>query len=153
MSAPTFASVKQTQLHYRNAVPQYFPVPATPYVGKHIVEFMYDIEAIGGELGRHVIGILRPNVKVVKVTYDVITSLTSTGANAAVVGLGILTPGDIIAESALTSNKFIAGNAQAGYPDGSAGKSIALLDKTEVAIWIKLFPLLTGKLVVKIEHR
>ena len=153
MSAPTFATIKQTQLNYRTAVPQYFPVPATPYVGKHIVEFVYDFAVRGGAIGKLVLGILRPNVKVVKVTYDVISSLTSTGSNAARVNLGILTPGDIIAESALTSNLYNVGNAQAGYPNGSAARSIALLDKTEVAMWIKLFPLTAGKLVVKIEHR
>lgn len=153
MSAPTFATIKATQLGYRNAVPQYFPVPATPYVGKHIVEFTYDIAVHGGEIGRQVIGILRPNTKVVKVTYDVSTTFTSGGANAAVVGLSILNPGDIIAESALTSNMYNAGTNQAGYPNGTVGRSIDLLDKTEVAIWIKLFPLTAGKLTVKIEHR
>ena len=48
---------------------------------------------------------------------------------------------------------YNAGANQAGYPNGTVGRSIDLLDKTEVAIWIKLFPLLTGKLTVKIEHR
>lgn len=150
--AETFATIKATQLAYRNAVPANFPA-GTAVVRKTVTEFEYDCAVHGGSPGKVLLGILRPYLSVTKVTYDVATSFTSAGANAAKVSVGILSPSDLIAESALTSALYNTGTNQSGYPDGTLAKSFKLLDKTEVYLTIKDHALLTGKLKIKIEQR
>ena len=150
--AETFASIRATQNAYRTAVPAYFPA-ATPVVRKTVTEFVYDFSVHGGNPGRILLGILRPYTKVTMVTYDIATSFTSAGANAATVSVGILSPIDLVAKSALTSSLYNVGTNQAGYPDGTEGKSIKLLDITEVYLVISGFALLTGKMTLKIQQR
>ena len=152
MAGETFATIKATQLAYRTAVPDYFPTAATVN-RKSVSEFTYDFTEKGGAVGNILLGRLLPNIKVTKVTYDVLVGLASAGADAGIVGVSILKAGDLIAESALTSNMYDVGNNQNGYANGTEARAIPLLDKTDVWLNIKNHALLTGKFVIKIQYR
>lgn len=124
------------------------------HVPVHVVEATYDFAVDGGAIGAIGLGAWVPdNAIIVDSMIDVITTLTTAGADAGTIAVSVEAANDIVAAIAVSdvSNPWDAG-LQAGIPVGTVATAIKTTAKREITATIAVQAVTAGKFKVYLQY-